>query len=190
LFAPLTGLILFITFLSSSAHNAAIIGFQAHLNDVLKLDAFNIGLIFAVVGIVSVFMQAIGIRLLLKTPLGMLRLIRISLFASALALTALFNFNALHIFIILTVFYVGSFTIQGPLLSSMLSNRTKAEDQGGILGINQAYLSLGQIAGPLLAGIVVAHSVSNIFLLAGSLMVISALVSFKTKSAPNAKLDL
>ena len=53
------------------------------------------------------------------------------------------------------------------MTASMISEYAHEEDQGGILGINQAYMALGQILGPLLAGAANHFHHSASFSLAG-----------------------
>ena len=65
-----------------------------------------------------------------------------------------------------------------PVITGLLSERTKAEDQGGILGINQSIVSFGQIVGPLIAGTIATTSVNAVFPVAAAIMV-AALVATK-----------
>lgn len=57
-----------------------------------------------------------------------------------------------------------------PIISAILSERTRSEDQGYILGINQSYISMGQIVGPLTAGYISRISETHIFVWAAVLM--------------------
>jgi DHA1 family multidrug resistance protein-like MFS transporter len=66
-----------------------------------------------------------------------------------------------------------------PLLTTLVSERTEAHDQGAILGINQSYQSLGQIAGPLMAGVVVKLGTRWVFWMAAGLMLLAAIVGSK-----------
>jgi DHA1 family multidrug resistance protein-like MFS transporter len=50
------------------------------------------------------------------------------------------------------------------MLQSLLSENTTADKQGKLLGINQSYTSLGQIVGPLIAGLISTVNLSYIFL--------------------------
>lgn len=79
-------------------------------------------------------------------------------------------FATMMIFAILGAF-------RDPIISALLSERTKAEDQGGIMGINQAYMALGQIFGPLAAGLVIGSSVQSVFLVAAGFLLLSVIAT-------------
>jgi multidrug resistance protein len=178
LFSPSVGLILFITLLVATSQNAFVIGFQAFTNTTLKLDATTIGFIFAAFGLVSVIMQAGGVRLILNAVPSKKKIISISLFASAAMIMAMTFQTTLPPFMVLILAYTVAFASIFPVLTALLSERTKAEDQGGMLGISQSYLSLGQIIGPLLAGAVATNfGVPLVFVLAAVLSALALLAS-------------
>lgn len=87
-------------------------------------------------------MQSIGIKLIFVAPLY-------------------FVHSFIPFFVIITIYGIVSSPVMA-VTTALISERTKAEDQGGILGINQAVMSLGQIFGPLVAG-AVQHSNSAYF---------------------------
>jgi multidrug resistance protein len=170
LFSPNTGTILFISFIAATSLNAMILGFQAYTNDVLKLNAFQIGAFFSSFGLIGMLMQMFGIGPTLKWVKSKKKILQFSLLASALSMAAaFFTQTPITFFVSMMVFaIVGAF--RDPMLTGLLSERTKAEDQGGIMGINQAYVSLGQMVGPLTAGLVTTFSIHYVFLLSAAFL--------------------
>lgn len=164
---PTIGHILVIVLLSSIAQNIYIMAFQAFSVDVLRLSTNQIGLIYSSIGLIMILMQAIGIKLLLKIFQSKKTILLLSTLLSSLTL---FSFNLPQsniLFVSISAVYMLTFAPQMTMTSSMISEDTKEEDQGGMLGINQAYLSLGQILGPLLAGLANYINPSAGFTLAG-----------------------
>lgn len=186
---PNTGVALSISFIYAVAINAWIIGFQSFSNDVLKLSARDIGLMFASFGLISVLMQSIGIKIILEKIKDKKNILSGTLL---LATGAIFPLYFVHSFVpffaIIIVFGIVSAPIV-PIVTSIISERTKAEDQGGILGINQSIISMGQIAGPLIAGIIALRSVNLVFVAAAVIMA-TALIASKNISTATKKLDL
>lgn len=173
---PLTGIVLTISFIFTLGLNAWIIGFQSYTNDVLQLSTRDIGLLFATFGLISVVMQAWGIRVLFQKFHHKKTILVFSLLATVLSLAPqFFIHDFLPFFVSIVVFAIVSSPIT-PVVTGLISERTKSEDQGGILGINQSIISLGQIIGPIVAGVVAGFSINAIFLVATA-MYAAALVS-------------
>ncbi len=191
LFLPITGEILAISFLSAIAQNAFIIGVQSFTVDNLKLSSAQTGIMFTAVGIINIFTQVLGLRILLNKFKNTTAIITVSLILSALTMAALTWVHTTNTFlVVLFAFAIFSSPISA-IITSLLSDRTKNEDQGGILGINQSYNSLGQIIGPLLAGVVAARmATNNIFFLSGVILAFAVVASFILYKKPRHKLDL
>jgi MFS family permease len=190
LFAPMTGIVLLITLLTTTAQNAWVIGFQSFTVDILKLSPFNIGLIFSMAGLITIIMQAIGIRVLLQKVPSKKKILTGSLILTTLALLFFQVANTFLLFVVATLVYVIFSSPQTTMFSGLLSERTKAEDQGGIMGIGQAYMSLGQILGPLLAGYLSLISIPTVFLGVFGLFAAAAVATRWLASPAKAKLDL
>lgn len=186
---PATGVILAISFIYATALNAWIIGFQSFSNDILKLPARDIGLMFASFGLISVIMQSIGIKIIMEKLKDKVSILAASLLLSVASVFPLYFVHAFApFFAIITVYGIVSAPIM-PVVTALISERTKAEDQGGILGINQSITSLGQIIGPMIAGVVAILSVNLVFLVAAAIMGAALFATRKVnKIAP--KVDL
>lgn len=188
--SPTVGLLLFITFLIAIGQNAWIIGFQSFTVDVLKLSSRDIGLIFSLIGLVGIIMQSLGVKLILKALKGMRRSLQISLLLSGLNFILIVFANTLTPFLVLVVLSSVFGAAILPVLSALITKVTKPEDQGGILGISQSYASLGQIIGPILAGLVITRSISYVFLISGGLLLASFVGSVIWKETKVVQVDL
>lgn len=184
------GPVLLVTFLGMTSHQALVLGFQSFVTDILKLNTTYNGLMFASIGLVSILMQAIGLRWLLKQIPSQTKLLKLSLLASGLMCGVLFFSDSVWYFVIMTLIYVAVFSPQNIVLTGLLSQQTKAEDQGGMMGIQQAYLSLGQIIGPVVAGLITAWSVNAVFVVAAVLFGISLLASRTVVDPRKASVDI
>jgi len=171
LFSPLTGIVLLVGFLSTISQNAFVIGVQSVTNDVLKMNPTQIGLMFGAVGIMSILSQVVGVPLLLKIIRSKNIIATVCLAAAGIALFFLSLQGTIVSFIVVLILFIALISPVSPLLTDLISERTKGEDQGIILGINQSYTSLAQIIGPLLAGLVAAtSSLKMIFVLAAGFL--------------------
>jgi multidrug resistance protein len=189
-FSPLTGIVLFISLLAAIGQNSWVIGFQSFTVDVLKLSARDIGILFTIAGLISMFMQAVGVRWLIQTFKSKEKILTGSMIISAFVLVLFLFVNTFLPFAIVTILYMFTFSAQMAMVPALISERTKAEDQGGIMGINQAYLSLGQIIGPLIAGAVASVNIHWVF---GVTLILVTIASFATRwlVAPSGtKIDL
>lgn len=190
LFQPLTGTVLLLSFLVTMAFNGWIIGFQTVTNDVLLLSAQTIGLMFACSGVISVLMQAVGIRIILQKIPSKKIILNVCLIG-CLIISFLFYFATsmipFFILVLAIMIFVSPINV---VITSLISDNTKAEDQGGILGINQSYISLGQIVGPLIAGSAANINVTYIFLVISSIFAATLFGAQFVKFATAKKLDL
>jgi MFS family permease len=77
-----------------------------------------------------------------------------------------------------------------PLSQTILSEETDETEQGEMLGINTSYMSIGQIAGPILAGALATYAVKLPFVGAGILVFICIFLSLQIFShlSKNSKL--
>lgn len=171
LFEPYIGLLLIASFIATFAFSIFILGFQAFTNDILKLSPSNISLLFVIFGVVGLIMQGFATGKLVKI-FGEVKLLifgvvltGISFFAMGLAVT-------FPLFILASISLAIGNSFLTPLLTTLLSKHTKKEDQGGILGINQAYASLSNIAGPIIGGALATKHVSYAFYGAGLTIVL------------------
>lgn len=190
MFTPLTGIVFMITLLTAIGHNAWVIGFQSFTVDQLKMSARDIGLVFTFAGAVNIAMQAVGIRMLLKIFKSEKLALTSSLVVTTLLLIVIAFAETPLLFSTITIVYVLFLSPQMPMVAAILSNRTEGEDQGGVMGLNQAYLSMGQIIGPLIAGYFSRGSFDNIFFATAAIFAAATIASRWLYEPVTEKLDL
>jgi DHA1 family multidrug resistance protein-like MFS transporter len=66
-----------------------------------------------------------------------------------------------------------------PLSQTILSEETDVKEQGEMQGLNASYMSIGQIVGPILAGIAATFSVRAPFIGASILIIVCFFLSFE-----------
>lgn len=170
LFDPVVGAILVVSLIASTVSNSFIIGFNAYSVDILNLSAKQIGIIYTMAGFMSVVMQMAGIKILLQKFKLKESIIKFAFLGSFFSLLALSMRLSFYQFVFTLFVYMIFHAVINPIISAVISERSNEEDQGLILGINQSYISLGQIIGPLVAGLVSGISISAIFVFAAILM--------------------
>lgn len=185
--APTTGILLIIIFLASIALNSFILGFQSATVDVLKFTPFQVGMLFTIFGLVNVLMMGLGIRVLLK--FFSTRRLLLASFAFSIVFVGLLGFASTQLQFLVLLFAFMFIPPAFPFMSSLLSAATKDEDQGGMMGISQAYTSMGQVIGPLLAGLIAQWYVPGAFWLSAGVWLV-ALVLARTLPKVKAKADL
>lgn len=177
LFEPYVGLLLAGNFLVALAFAIFILGFQAFTNDVLKLSPRDISLLFLIFGVISLPMQGFAVGKLVK------RFSEVTLLTAAVIIS-LFSFIAMGLSHTFATFALASVALAignslfTPVISALLSKHARKEDQGGIMGLSQSYVSLGNILGPLAGGLLAAASVQNAFFGAAAVLGVMSLLVF------------
>ncbi len=187
---PLVGGILLVSLLSSTGHNSMIVGFQTIAFDTLGMTTGQYGLLFTGFGIISVFIQMVGIGFLLKVLKNPVVILQYALTLSALTTTLLFVQHSFWVFVAGSFLYAASLTPQGVMITSLISQRTDGEDQGAMLGINQSIISLGQIFGPILASAIIITGSSNIFIASTLLFGYGAYIAFHQAKKSHLKVSV
>lgn len=161
---PFVGIAIFIGFLLAISQFSMIIGYQTFNVDVLKLSPLKIGLSFGAFGLVSIIMQLFGLPIFLKFIKNKPLILIISItVAGASLFLAGFTFTFVPFAACLLMY--GLFNaLRDPMINSIISENTSPEEQGHTLGVNQSYLSIGQIIGPLIAGFISFYSINYIFI--------------------------
>jgi multidrug resistance protein len=177
---PAIGTAIFIGFLLTTAQFTMLIGFQTFSVDTLKLSPTNIGLFYAGFGVSGIIMQLL-VPYISRLISAKSVVLIISTFL-CLAAMILSGFTVAFVAFAVCVFIYGLFNgLRNPMLNAIIADHNDPSTQGEVMGINQAYISIGQTLGPITAGLVTAISVHSVFWLASLYILIALLFSFRLK---------
>jgi predicted MFS family arabinose efflux permease len=172
LFDPNVGVTFLITLVYFVSFGIFITSFQPFAQGVLGLDPQKISFIFSFFGLLGIISQVFFVQRLSKW-LGLKKAFMTSLAIVSVGFVLIGLSNSLVMFLISSVL-MGLFnnSVQ-PLTQAILSEETDAKSQGSMQGLNASYMSIGQIIGPLVAGVLANVSLavpfygSALFVLAG-----------------------
>lgn len=176
---PTVGGILLISLLVSFAQSGFIIGIQSVGYDIFHLTTGQFGLLFGAIGLVNIVMQIWAVRWLNAHIHQKSRILTLSLLGTVLVLVFQFFNLGLVSYIVTSLLYVICLTPINPTTAGIISNHTSSEDQGVTLGLNQAYISLGTIFGPLLSGWVVSKQPQYTFLATAAILTLALLQTLR-----------
>lgn len=144
--------------------------------DRFHFDSQQISYALIVVGFTSIVYQGLLIKYVRKyfNEVSMIHIGLVFLMAG-FCLQA-FNQNVFWIWAILPLFPLGMGTIQ-PSISSLVA-RDAGHATGKYLGMNNSYMSLGNIVGPILAGYLYTHSIALPFWVSGGMFGAILLTSY------------
>jgi MFS transporter, DHA1 family, multidrug resistance protein len=160
-------------------HNFALANFEGIFGMYAQLrynyDEATVGIILTVVGIVSAIAQGALTGLATKRW-GDALVIKASLFASIFGFLLMLIAQNLVMVILMTGLFVFSNSMLRPGVSSLISKRTNY-GQGMAMGLNNSYMSLGRIVGPLWAGAALDLNLSFPYITGAVIMLIGFVAS-------------
>lgn len=150
----------------------------------------EVGTVMMVVGVVSALMQG-----LMTGPLtrrfGEVKIIRWSLIGSAVGFGVMLLAYDMTTIMLTTGFFVLMNSLLRPAIASSISYKA-GDQQGVMLGISSSFQSLGRVAGPLWAGMLIDINVTYPYLSGGILMLLiyfASLLWMKTEPRLDQPLD-
>ncbi len=186
LFDPSVGVTLLITLVYFLAFACSILyGFQPFTKRVLGLSNVEVSMLFVLFGFVGLITQLLFVQRVIKY-LGLKRAFTTSIFIVAFAFLMMFFSRSVPIFIVASIILGMSNSLVQPLSQTILSKETDEKSQGMILGLNASYMSIGQIFGPIVGGIVASIYIPSVFLVGIFFALICFYLSFKVLR-PSAK---
>lgn len=171
---PIIGTRVFTGFVLTLAQFTMLIGFQTFSVDQLKLSSAQIGIFYAGFGITGILMQLMvpAIKKLVSLQSVALLISSICCFAAMI----LAGFATTLILFAIAIGIYGLFNgLRNPMLNAIIADHNDERQRGEVMGINQAYISLGQMLGPVTAGLATAISVHSVFFLSAFYILIALL---------------
>jgi len=150
LFGPL-GYLMFLSFLISFGLTNFESIFGLYALEQFGYGPADVGTLLVVMGITSVIVQG-GLTGPFTRRWGECRVIQGALLVSAIGFVLMLGaFNFVTLVITIIFFIVGN-TLLRPTTSALVSKRSDEKEQGAMLGLQNSFMSLGRIVGPLWAG--------------------------------------
>ncbi len=178
LFDKMVGLTLLISLVYSTAFSMFIYAFQPFSVKILHLNPTQISLIFSSLGIVGLISQVFLLHRVTK-KLGAKKTFASASLIVGSVFVAIFFVKSFIPFVVAMMVMGLANSALGPLIQTILSQETDAKSQGTIQGINTSYISIGQIVGPILGGVLATRGIPIPFLAAAVLMDVVFAASFK-----------
>jgi len=177
------GFLLFLAFLLSFglANFEGVFGLYA-------LRRFNygpaqVGSVMMIIGIVSAITQGVLTGMTTRRW-GELAVIRAALLCTGIGFIVMLTANSFATVLLTVAFFVLSNGMIGPSVASLISKQA-ASGQGMSMGLNNAFMSLGRIAGPILAGALLDANLNLPYLSGGGVFFICFwLAMTKLRPAP------
>ena len=137
--------------------------YQPFALKVLYLKAKDISIIFTMFGLLGLVAQGLIVQKLPKL-LGLKKSFTIALSLVTAAFLILFVSNSFGIFLAGSILLSLASSLVNPLTQTILSKETDAKSQGTMLGLQSSYMSIGQILGPIIGGVMATSSIRLPFL--------------------------
>ncbi len=135
----------------------------------------RVGTVLTVIGLTSVLMQGVLTGPLTKRW-GDVNLLRLSLVGSAIGFVFMLMANSFVTVLITVSVFVISNSLLRPVVSSLTSKRSTS-GQGMAMGLNNSFMSLGRIAGPLWAGFIFDVNYNYPYISGSIIMLVGYIVS-------------
>jgi multidrug resistance protein len=175
---PVIGTAVFTGFLLTMAQFTMLIGFQTFSVDELKLNPTQIGLFYGGFGISGILMQ-----MLVPAVKRIISLQAVILFISTLFCLGMMILAGFATGLVLFAIAVGIYGLfnglRNPMLNAIIADHNDGNERGEVMGVNQAYASIGQTLGPVTAGLITAISIHSIFFLSSLYILIALLFSIR-----------
>ena len=178
---PTVGTAVFIGFILTMAQLCMVTGFQTFSVDILKISPTQMGLFMAGFGLCGIIMQ-LCVPLFTKWISSKALILILSTFLCFIAMfVSGFTSSFLPYTACMCVYALFN-GLRNPMGNAIIADNIDHSEQGKILGINQAYASIGQTLGPLTAGLITVISIHSVFFLSSFYILVAFLLSFRLKS--------
>jgi predicted MFS family arabinose efflux permease len=178
---PKLGKLFILNFLAGSTFTIFTFAFQPFFLKILDRNTKELAMMFALVGILGFISQVFALEPLAE-KFNLIHIIAVTLFLRGLTFFLMPTFPTYGAFIlIISVFgLVNAFPM--PLIDAILSLNSSQKEQGEVLGINAAYLSMSNAIGPVISGLLVSFDYKTPLWITGVLTILTAWFAFSLQS--------
>jgi DHA1 family multidrug resistance protein-like MFS transporter len=149
---------------------------------VLHLSPNQIALLFTLFGVIGLVTQLFILQRAVRY-FGEKKAFSIALSISALSYLLIFFTTSINVFLAIIVLSGLANSFINPLIQTLLSKETDEKSQGSIQGINASYISLGNILGPIIAGVLATVYLPLPFLISAFVILVCFVLSFGVKQS-------
>lgn len=143
----------------------------------------QVGSVMMIIGVVSAITQGVLTGVTTRRW-GELAVIRAALLCTGVGFVVMLTATSFPTVLLTVAFFVLSNGMIGPSVASLISKQATS-GQGMSMGLNNAFMSLGRIVGPILAGVLLDANLSLPYLSGGLIFLACFLLSvFKLRLAP------
>jgi DHA1 family multidrug resistance protein-like MFS transporter len=135
----------------------------------------EVGSVMMIIGIVSAITQGVLTGMTTRRW-GELAVIRAALLCTGIGFIVMLTANSFPTVLLTVAFFVLSNGMIGPSVASLISKQASS-GQGMSMGLNNAFMSLGRIVGPILAGALLDANLSLPYLFGGLVFLVCFLLS-------------
>jgi DHA1 family multidrug resistance protein-like MFS transporter len=166
-------------FILAFMHNFAMTNFEGifayYAEQRFGYTSQTIGIILTIVGLTSAVVQGVLTGIATR-KWGDVAVVKWSLFASIFGFLLMLTSYNLGTVILMTSLFILSNAMLRPAVSSLISKRADT-GQGVAMGLNNAFMSLGRVVGPLWAGVVLDININFPFMTGALVMLIGFVAS-------------
>ena len=174
LFGPISFL-----FVLAFLHNFALTNFEGifayYAEARFGYESQTIGFILTIVGLTSAIVQGVLTGVATR-KWGDVAVVKVSLFASIFGFLLMLTAYNLSTVVLMTSLFILSNAMLRPAVSSLISKRADT-GQGVAMGLNNAFMSLGRVVGPLWAGAALDLNINFPFMTGALVMLIGFVAS-------------
>jgi len=152
---PRFGRTFLVTFLSGFTFTIFTFAFQPFFLNILNQTPGRLALLFAMFGIIGFMTQVFALDPL-RARFNIVHILAFMLAARGVCFLLIPAFPTIQAFVLITVLFAAVNSFPLPLIESILSLRSGAQEQGEMLGTNASFLSLSNAIGPATAGLLVS----------------------------------
>lgn len=176
------GVTLLISLIYNLAWGMFIVTYQPFAVEMMHFSANQIALVFTVFGVVGIIMQAFVIQRVVRM-FGEKKAFMISMMIAVIAYFFLFFVRSIELFIVTALLISAANSFFLPLIQTILSKETDERSQGSVLGLNASYVSIGNIFGPIVAGVLSSVFLPLPFLIGAFVIFICFALAFRIKTS-------
>lgn len=177
-FDPNIGPTLLITLFNAVSFSLMIFAYQPFSLKILKLSTNQVSLLFSLFGVVGLITQLFIVHKLVKT-IGLKKLFSSALIIITGVFLSIFFIKSILPFVIASILLGLSNSSVQTLIPTILSEETDAKSQGSIMGLSASFMSIGQIVGPVIGGVIATFSLPYPFLGASLFSLVCFFLSFQ-----------